>query len=271
MIQESPSERAACFELAIPAELNPAQVPIRIAGTKDEPLFCLADVCRVLEIGDASNWARGLDEDEMTTCPVSRTGQVRHMNFLTEAGLYTVLLRSDKPQAKPFRKWVTGEVIPCIRKHGCYPAPETDGKVVPRAAGHEGLPQQMQILLAQTELLHRMGVQMVANYLETSGRLADLEENAVRRPALVEVSRRVERLEAARPLPPIKNEDADGEAWLSVDEFLRLTGREGANAMSLGIRAGQALRRRGERPQRIGNRNYYPRWALEHALEQHSL
>lgn len=114
------------FALAVPEGLNPAGVRIRVAGDKDNPLFCLADVCQVLGMPDTApgDVVRRLDDDERVQ--VSRTTlglpQGAPMWFVTEPGLYSVLVRSDKPAAKPFRKWVTREVLPCIRKHGCYPA-----------------------------------------------------------------------------------------------------------------------------------------------------
>lgn len=109
--------------LMIPERLNPTGIQLRMAGTADEPLFCLNDVCQVLGIANARNVAERLDPDEKGVCLADTPGGAQEMTYVTEAGLYTVLLRSDKPAAKPFRQWVTREVIPCIRKHGCYPAP----------------------------------------------------------------------------------------------------------------------------------------------------
>jgi prophage antirepressor-like protein len=70
---------------------------VGVAGTWDRPLFCLADVCRLLGISDPSNWAKALDGQELHACPVSDTGQVRKTTFVTGGGLYTILFRSDKP------------------------------------------------------------------------------------------------------------------------------------------------------------------------------
>jgi len=110
--------------LTIPEHLNPAGIQLRMAGTADEPLFCLSDVSSVLEGGRSRDLARMLDADDARLVRViDGMGREQESLFVTEAGLYTVLLRSDKPAAKPFRQWVTREVLPCIRKHGCYPAP----------------------------------------------------------------------------------------------------------------------------------------------------
>ena len=83
-----------------------------------EPMFCLIDICKALEIKNATDVAKRLDEDELTRLNLgSRAGDT---NFITESGLYAVILRSDKPNAKKFRKWVTSEVLPQIRKTGSY-------------------------------------------------------------------------------------------------------------------------------------------------------
>lgn len=90
---------------------------IRTITKDNEPMFCLADVCKALEISNPSKVAQRLDEDERTKLELGRAGET---NFITESGLYAVILRSDKPNAKKFRKWVTSEVLPSIRKNGGY-------------------------------------------------------------------------------------------------------------------------------------------------------
>lgn len=98
---------------------------IRTALVNDEPMFCLIDICKALEIKNATDVAKRLDEDELTRLNLgSRAGET---NFITESGLYVVILRSDKPNAKKFRKWVTSEVLPSIRKTGSYSMPKTTG------------------------------------------------------------------------------------------------------------------------------------------------
>lgn len=90
---------------------------IRTILQDGEPWFVLADVCKVLELSNPRSTAERLDEDERRKFDLPRQGETWCIN---ESGLYTVILRSDKPQAKPFRKWVTGEVLPTIRKAGAY-------------------------------------------------------------------------------------------------------------------------------------------------------
>lgn len=115
---------------------------IRTAVINDEPMFCLIDICKALEIKNATDVAKRLDEDELTRLNLgSRAGET---NFITESGLYAVILRSDKPNAKKFRKWVTSEVLPSIRKTGSYGMPKTTGgQIQLLAQGYTELEQKV--------------------------------------------------------------------------------------------------------------------------------
>ena len=99
---------------------------VRIAmNESDEPLFCLADVCSVLGLRQGDVRQR-LDDGVVSTQPITdNLGREQQANFVSEDGLYDVLLDSRKPEAKQFRKWVTSEVLPSIRKHGAYMTNET--------------------------------------------------------------------------------------------------------------------------------------------------
>ena len=89
--------------------------------TKDgEPWFVIADVCRALEIRNSRMVAGRLDRDELMSVKLTSGGQRREMTVINESGLYAVIIRSDKPQAQSFRKWLTFEVIPTIRRTGGY-------------------------------------------------------------------------------------------------------------------------------------------------------
>lgn len=89
--------------------------------TKDgEPWFVIADVCRALEIRNSRMVAGRLDRDELMSVKLTSGGQRREMTVINESGLYAVIIRSDKPQAQSFRKWLTSEVIPTIRRTGGY-------------------------------------------------------------------------------------------------------------------------------------------------------
>lgn len=95
-------------------------LPIRSLKIKGEPWFVAADVAAVLEYRDAFNLARILDDDEKGTHVVSTPGGDQEMSTINESGLYAAILKSRKPEARKFRRWVTGEVLPSIRKTGGY-------------------------------------------------------------------------------------------------------------------------------------------------------
>lgn len=99
---------------------------VRTVEMNGEPWFVLKDVCEVLGIADHKVTARRLDADEVCQTPLTDSmGRQQETTVINESGLYNVILRSDKPEAKPFRKWVTSEVLPSIRKHGAYMTSET--------------------------------------------------------------------------------------------------------------------------------------------------
>lgn len=95
-----------------------------VVNENNEPLFCLADVCNVLGLRQGDVRQR-LEEGLVSTQPLETSGGVQQANFVTEDGLYDAILDSRKPEAKKFRKWVTSEVLPSIRKHGAYMTNET--------------------------------------------------------------------------------------------------------------------------------------------------
>jgi len=101
---------------------NPQFGEIRVSTDENgNPLFCLVDVCRALNIQNVTQVAQRLDDDERAMLNIGRQGDT---TFITEPGLYTVILRSNSLLAKPMQKWVTTEVLPAIRKHGGYLTPE---------------------------------------------------------------------------------------------------------------------------------------------------
>lgn len=101
-----------------------------LTGPDGEPRFVLADVCHALGITNTRNVSARLDTDMKGVHPMDTPGGTQATTIITEAGLYEVILRSDKPEAKAFRRWVTTEVLPSIRKHGAYMTPDTLEKVL---------------------------------------------------------------------------------------------------------------------------------------------
>ncbi|TDL99592.1 MAG: phage antirepressor [Flavobacteriaceae bacterium] len=111
--------------------INHAQFgQIEVEVIKGEPWFVAKDICDVLGLENVTKAMYGLDDDEKLTLPKVRAGQKREMNLVSESGLYALIIRSNKPIARKFRKWVTSEVLPSIRKYGTY---STDEKVMDRA------------------------------------------------------------------------------------------------------------------------------------------
>jgi prophage antirepressor-like protein len=103
---------------------------VRVVLRDGEPWFVAADVCRVLEIGNPSDAVGRLEDDERMTLDTieGQTGRggARMMNIISESGLYALIFTSRKEAAKRFRKWVTAEVLPSIRRHGRYELPEAE-------------------------------------------------------------------------------------------------------------------------------------------------
>ncbi|MDE5769291.1 MAG: hypothetical protein K2H82_07900 [Oscillospiraceae bacterium] len=96
---------------------------IRTIEKDNETWWVLKDICNALEISNNRRVAERLDTDELMSLKVTSGGQQREILCINEFGLYTIILRSNKPQAKPFRRWVTHEVLPQIRKTGSYSIP----------------------------------------------------------------------------------------------------------------------------------------------------
>lgn len=109
---------------------------VRIAGTSEEPLFCLADVCKALDLQNPSQVKARLDDDDVQLIDLQTLNPNEVIignsiaNFVTESGLYDVLMRSESSKAKPFRRWITKEVLPSIRKNGMYATEDTIDKIL---------------------------------------------------------------------------------------------------------------------------------------------
>lgn len=119
---------------------------VRTVDMDGEAWFVLKDVCEVLNIADHKVVVRRLDEDEVCQTPLTDSmGRQQSTTIINESGLYHVILRSDKPEAAPFRRWVTNDVLPAIRKTGSYNAPQlTRSQLLATAliAAHEELEEK---------------------------------------------------------------------------------------------------------------------------------
>lgn len=96
---------------------------IRVVMIEGEPWFVLADLARILGYRDAANAARLLRSSELRTHSMSTNAGQRGVTICNEPGLYRLIMRSNRPEAEPFQDWVTGEVLPSIRKTGGYTVP----------------------------------------------------------------------------------------------------------------------------------------------------
>lgn len=125
---------------------------VRVVTLEGAPWFAGSDVREVLDITQAGSNYRTLHADELRT--VNRRGQTSLVGFdwgkanrvtlVSESGLYKLIMRSDKPQARPFQDWVTREVLPSIRKHGAYARPKGEAVPLPVAypqVQHVGMPR----------------------------------------------------------------------------------------------------------------------------------
>lgn len=123
---------------------NPAFGRIRTAGTSDEPLFCLADVCKAVELTNPSSVKGRLDAEDVQLIDLhALNGGTEDMvgntmaTFVTESGFYDVLLFSSSSKVKPFRKWITHDILPSIRKTGFYGLPRTFAEALRLAADQQ--------------------------------------------------------------------------------------------------------------------------------------
>ena len=99
---------------------NPQLGEIRTAGTSNEPMFCLADVCKVLDLQPSSTKNR-LNKDGVSSIKViDSLGREQQATFINEQNLYKTIFQSRKKEAEIFVDWITGEVLPSIRKTGSY-------------------------------------------------------------------------------------------------------------------------------------------------------
>lgn len=98
---------------------------VRTFSINGDPWFVASDIASVLEYRMASDMTRVLDDDEKGTHIMRTLGGDQNLATINESGLYSAILRSRKPEAKRFKKWVTSEVLPAIRKTGTYTAPAT--------------------------------------------------------------------------------------------------------------------------------------------------
>nr|DAU48336.1 MAG TPA: hypothetical protein [Bacteriophage sp.] len=117
---------------------------VRTAVINGKPMFCLADICRVLEIKNVSDCKSRLRQKGIVTTDTLTNGGKQKMIFIDESNLYKTIFQSRKESAERFTKWVTSEVLPSIRKTGSYGVPKTTGgQIQLLAQGYTELEQKV--------------------------------------------------------------------------------------------------------------------------------
>lgn len=155
---------------------------IRTAGTADKPLFCLADVCRTLDLRQGDVRQR-LEDGVVSTQPIiDNLGRIQQANFVNEDGLYDVILDSRKPEARKFRKWITSEVLPSIRKHGAYATQITIESIIANPESGIKLLQALQKEQAERKRLAQENAEKQA-LIETKQATIALQEEEIKKAA----------------------------------------------------------------------------------------
>lgn len=172
---------------------------VRTVQIDGEPWFVLADICRELELSTPARVAERLEKDEVSqTHTIDRMGREQKTTIINESGLYTVILRSDKPQAKPFRKWVTSVVLPSIRKTGSYSVQQPNA--------FENLSPQLQVLI-QMETRQK---QIEARQAEQATALAGLEQKLQNTCEVIALDKTAWRKDSARLISKIARATGEG-------------------------------------------------------------
>ena len=147
---------------------------VRTINQGGEPWFVLRDVCEVLEIGNPSDAARRLDDDEKGVDTIDTLGGEQQVTIINESGLYSLILTSRKPEAKRFKKWVTSEVLPQIRKTGSY-ALEAPQAKDPVLAAHIAALVELDKIKQNQEKIEREQLRITQETEQTKKRLDQIE------------------------------------------------------------------------------------------------
>jgi prophage antirepressor-like protein len=125
-------------------QFNFNEMDVRVVMQGEDPWFVAKDTCRILEIGNPSQAICGLDDDEKGITTIETLGGLQDLSIINESGLYSLIMRSRKPAAKQFKKWVTSKVLPSIRKRGMYATPDVAAQMIADPAFGIKLLQELQ-------------------------------------------------------------------------------------------------------------------------------
>jgi len=134
----------------LPQVFNFGERPIEVHTVNGEPWWVAKDVCEVLGIKQPTRATEGLDDDEKGVTTIHTPGGRQQVLTVNEAGLYSLILRSRKPEAKAFKRWITHDVLPAIRRTGGY-VPEAQ-----TAALTQAIEVLSSVVSAQTALAQRV-------------------------------------------------------------------------------------------------------------------
>lgn len=131
-----------------------------VRGDDGEPMFVAGDVAKILGYRMASDMTRRLEEDEKGTRSVRTPGGEQQMAVITEPGLYSAILGSRVPEAKAFKRWVTHEVLPALRREGAYEVPREEPLDLVIARGMVAANQKIQLLEDRNDSLRRQAEEL---------------------------------------------------------------------------------------------------------------
>ena len=194
---------------------------VRVFDLDGEGWFVLNDVCAALAITNQRNAAARLDDDEKGVRIVDTLGGRQQVTIVSEAGLYSLILASRKPDAKRFKRWVTHEVLPSIRRTGSYRVPTG---VDPQRAIAFLLDQQLRILQAVRLLAGGDGIVFVPSLPEITGLSPQKVERTLFLFEALGLVRR-ENTDHVRLLEPTGESDGRGRALRGITPSRRETGR----------------------------------------------
>ena len=142
---------------------------VRTVTIDNEPYFVGKDVADILGYSNSRDaMSKHVDDEDKLTSQIATTGQNRSMTVINESGLYSLILSSKLPQAKEFKRWVTSEVLPSIRKHGAYMTPQTIEKALLNPDTIISLATQL-----KEEQQHRKQLQAENNIMKPKALFAD--------------------------------------------------------------------------------------------------
>lgn len=217
---------------------------IRTLEISDIPYFVAADICEILDILDTSSALSRLEEDEKIILKdrdkLSALGTgayVSQLALINESGLYNLVIRSDKPEAKPFRKWITSEVLPSIRKTGAYISPT-----------------------ATTDQLTKLTSTLENILAKQQEQIEELKEQSKLMPSFFNAGQKHKGCSNVVMSAMEYDEENNDEIYLTVTQWLQAKGitLNDVQLNTLRKRAAQALRfGRKKEPNKINNRVVY--------------